>query len=322
MNWGRARRLLKDPLLHFLAGGGLLFALFALIHGSDTTGTEGGRTIVVDRRALITAMQYQSAAFEPKRFAALYAALPTSQKQALVDSYVREEALVREARAMGLDQGDYVIRRRLVQKMMYLMDDAATQTFSPSDAELQRYFRAHQDAYRAGATVTFTHVYLDGRTPGAEQAAARLKAELEAKRAGFDAATGYGDRFPYLRNYVQRTPDFVASQFGAPFTAGLMQLKPSTRWQGPIRSELGWHVVLLTDVAPASLPRFAEVRAQVKEDMLRDVIGAYREKAVLDLERRFKVKAEDLAAGPMEASAPMSDAASLRAYGEAAIPGD
>jgi hypothetical protein len=320
-----ARQILRDPLTHFLAAGALLFAVFAGLHGTDTSGTEGGKTIVVDRRALLTFMQYQSAAFQPKYFAARYGAMSAKEKEALVDDYVREEALVREAHAMGLDQGDYVIRRRLVQKMLYLMDDTATETFNPTEADLQRYFLAHQDLYRSAPTVTFTHVFVDAgikRPAGAEAEALRLKAELEARHAGFDDAPGYGDRFPYLRNYVQRTPDFLENQFDAGFAAALLKLQPSSHWQGPIRSEYGYHLVLVSQRTQAAVPKLSEVQDQVKDDLLRDTVAAYREKAIADLTRRFRVERRDGSAGTAEALAPMSDAANLRAYTEAAIPGD
>ena len=212
------RRVARDPLVHFLIAGGLLFAAFALLHPADNTGGTEGKTIVVDKPALMALMQYQSSAFQPKYFEDRFKALPPKDRQALIDSYVQEEALVREARALGLDQGDYVIRRRLVQKMMYLMDDTATATFAPSDADLQRYFQSRQDAYRAPATVTFTHVFVDNEVShpgGARKAAEALQRTLELKRARFSDAPAYGDRFAYLQNYVERTPDFVASQFGA-----------------------------------------------------------------------------------------------------------
>src|SRR6185437_1382394 len=110
----------------------------------------------------------------------------------LSDRYVREEALFREASAMGLAEGDYVIRRRLVQKMLYLLDDTATESFAPSDATLLSYYHAHEDRYRDAPTMTFTHVFVDDAAThpeGGERAASVLKQELEARHAGFDAAT-------------------------------------------------------------------------------------------------------------------------------------
>ncbi len=295
------KRIIRDPLTHFLAGGALLFGVFAVLHGADTTGTADGKTIVVDQPALLSFMQYQSAAFQLKYFADQFKAMSPKEKSDLVEKYVREEALVREARAMGLDQGDYVIRRRLVQKMLYLMDDTATETFKPTDADLERYFQAHQEVYRSASTITFTHVFVDKEVKhpeGAGLAAGRLKAELESRHAGFDDAPAYGDRVPYLRNYVERTPDFVEAQFGPAFASEVMKLKPSPRWQGPVRSDYGYHLILLTQSKPASVPRLSEVREQVRDDLLRETVAAYRERAIDDLTRRFAVRSKGLSIAP------------------------
>jgi parvulin-like peptidyl-prolyl isomerase len=181
--------------------------------------------------------------------------------------------------------------------MMYLMDDAASGTFTPSEADLQRYFQSHQGAYRGPATVTFTHVFVDNEVKhpaGAEKTAGALKQTLERKRAGFADAPAYGDRFAYLQNYVGRTPDFVGSQFGVGFAKALAGLQPSTHWQGPIRSDYGWHLVLLTERNPSELPKFADVREQVKDDMLRDALSANRRKEIADLVGRYKVELKDL----------------------------
>jgi hypothetical protein len=290
-------RIVRDPLVHFLAAGALLFAGYAALHPGAATGGADSKTIVVDRAALVSFMQYQSAAFQPRYFEAQFQALSPAGRQALIAKYVQEEALVREAGALGLDQGDYVIRRRMIQKMMYLMDDAATGSFAPSEADLQRYFQSHADAYRGPATVTFTHVFADNEVKhpaGALKAAEALKTTLEKRRAAFSDAPAYGDRFAYLQNYVERTPDFVGSQFGAGFAAALAKLQPSDRWQGPIKSDYGWHLVLLTERKPAQMPKFADVREQVKDDMLRDALSDYRKKAIGDLVGRYKVALKDL----------------------------
>lgn len=290
-------KVLRDPLLHFLVAGAALFGLYGLIHPSDTTGTGDGKRIVVDRAALTSFMQYQSAAFQPKYFEAQFDGLTADGRKALIDKYVQEEALVREARAMGLDQGDYVIRRRMVQKMMYLMDDTASETFAPSHAALEGYYASHPDAYRGPATVTFTHVFLDNEVAhagGAERAAEEMRRRLEARHAGFNDAPAYGDRFAYLQNYIDRTPDFVGGQFGTGFAAALAQMQPSDHWQGPIHSDYGWHLVLLTERRPAELPAFDKVSEQVKDDLLRETIAGYRQKAIADLAGRFKVTLKDL----------------------------
>jgi peptidyl-prolyl cis-trans isomerase C len=232
--------------------------------------------------------------------------MPARDLQALVDQYVREEALFRESRTLGLADDDYVIRRRMVQKMQYLIDDATTESFSPSAADLEAYFEKHRDRYEVAPSITFTHVFVDGelkREGSAKQAAERLKQRLEAAGAGFADAPSYGDRFPYLQNYVDRTPDYIESQFGPEFTAALLRLDPSSeRWQGPIESPYGYHLVMLTQHKAAYLPELSQVVEQVKDDLLRDTLAARRDQAVADLVREFDVKLEDLPGGSAEGS--------------------
>lgn len=298
----RSSRLVRDPLVHFLLAGGVLFGVYRVVHGPEVAATAGTRTISVDPAALLKFMQYESMAFKPEYFRKALASLPADQKSDLIDRYVREEALFREASALGLEEGDYVIRRRLVQKMLYLLDDTATESFAPSDATLLSYFRAHEDRYREAPTMTFTHVFVDetvAHPQGAERVAQRLKRELEARHVGFDAATGYGDRPPYLQNYIKRTASFVENQLGAGFATQIAALRPSQHWQGPIRSSYGYHLVLLTQREDARLPGLAQIRQEVSDDLLRDLVAAYREKSVKALIAGYQVKVSGaVGAGP------------------------
>ncbi len=96
----------------------------------------------------------------------------------------------------------------------------------------------------------------------------------------------------------------MESQFGAGFASAVMNLQPSAHWQGPIASDYGYHLVLLTQKTPAALPRLSEVRGQVKDDLLRDAVAAYREKAIADLTRRFTVKLKGVSLAPSVATPP------------------
>lgn len=297
----RRSPLLRDPLVHFLVAGGALFGLYRIVHAPEVATTADARTIAVDPASLLNFMQYESMAFKPDYFRAALTSLPAQQKRDLIDRYVREEALFREASALGLAEGDYVIRRRLVQKMLYLLDDTATESFAPSDATLLSYFHAHEDRYRGAATMTFTHVFIDdavAHPQGAERAANQLKQELDARHVGFDAATGYGDRPPYLQNYIQRTASFIENQLGPGFATQLAALRPSEHWQGPIRSSYGYHLVLLTQREGTRLPELAQIRQEVSDDLLRDVVAAYREKAVEDLITHYQVKVSGAVGAP------------------------
>jgi hypothetical protein len=286
-------RLTRDPLLHFLVAGGLLFALYRVAHGPESPAAGDTRTITVDRPALLRFMQYESVAFKPDYFQTQLATLSPREERELAARYVREEALFREATTMGLADGDYVIRRRMVQKMLYLLDDAATESFSPSDAQLRNYFRAHEDRYREAPTVTFTQVFVDGatkRVESAQRAAERLRFELNSRKVTFDEAPRFGDRSPFLQNYVGRTSGFIENQLGADFASTLGRLEPSDQWYGPIKSSYGYHLVLLTRRDAARVPEFDQIRPEVRDDFLRDAVASYREKAINDLVRRYTVE--------------------------------
>jgi peptidyl-prolyl cis-trans isomerase C len=291
-----ARRiLLREPLVHFLAAGALLFCLFAW-YGRETGSP---RHIVVDRAALLQYLQSRGSA-EPGTLDQQLDGLSAEQRGRLIDDYLREEVLYREARALGLEQGDSVMRQRLVQKMKFLLEDSSDA--QPSDSTLQQYLQTNRKLYAVEAAWTFTHVFLDPAERGEPAAAQRARAllrELNAAGAKFNDSPRYSDRFPYLQNYVERTPAYIAGQFGEPFMASLhrMQAAPGA-WQGPLRSELGWHLVMITAFSPERMPQLQEIRPQLLDDYRRERAAVAREEATEELMKSYKVDLRDLAERP------------------------
>jgi hypothetical protein len=283
------RVLRREPLVHFLLGAVALFVLHAFWQGFD--GGSNERRIVVDRPALLRYLQYRAQTFEPDTFEARLDALTVTERQQLIDEYVREEALYREALALGLEREDNVLRLRLVQKMAFLLEPPPAA--EPSEAELQAYYAAHSREYEAAPSWTFTHVFLDAATrgdAGARQTALTLLKQLNAARAQFNDAPLHGDRFAYLQNYVERTPDFIEAHFGADFQAALATLPAGdARWQGPLRSSLGWHLVLVTAYGAGGMPAFSDVRAQVLDAHQRERAMAARQQAERELVGRYQV---------------------------------
>jgi hypothetical protein len=286
------RVLRREPLVHFLLGALALFALHALWQGA---GGGSERRIVVDRPALLRYLQYRAQTFEPATFEARMDALTATERQQLIDDYVREEAMYREALALGLEREDNVLRLRLVQKMAFLLEPPPAA--EPSESELQVYYAAHSREYEAAPSWTFTHVFLDAARgdAGARQAALGVLKQLNATRAQFTDAPRYGDRFAYLQNYVERTPDFIEAHFGAEFQAALATLPAGdARWQGPLRSSLGWHLVLVTTHQPGGVPELAGVRANVLDAFQRERAAVARQQAERELVGRYRVVIGDL----------------------------
>ena len=290
------KRLLREPLVHFLAIGIGLFVLFELVAPED--GNADSRTITVDRDALLTFVQFRSKAFNPEVAAARLDALTDAELDALVRDYVREEALHREALALGMDQNDYVIKQRLIQSLQFITNGFVSAAVDVSDEEVAEYYEANRDDYYVDPYATFTHVYFSSDRHGPEQArqlAAAKLAELNDANVPFSDSTRHGEHFLYLDNYVERTEDFIASHFGRSMAAAVFELEPDdSRWYGPVESAYGYHVVMLTKRTDGHYPLLEEIANSVREDALRIKLDEQNERAVQAIVDTYEVRMGDV----------------------------
>jgi hypothetical protein len=264
------KTLLRDPLLHFLLLGAGLFVLYRLVAGDEV----GPREIVVSARTVEgLADNWQRVWQRPPTQAEL---------DRLVEDYVREEVLYREALAAGLDRDDTIVRRRLRQKMEFVSDDLAAQA-APTDSELQGYLDAHPDAFRRPAHVSFEHVYFSrdrrGERAGAEASAAL--AQLQA--GGARESAMLGDSIALAASYQAIAVDELDRLFGDGFAAQLIDL-PQGQWAGPAESSYGLHLVRVTAVVPGSLPPLADIR----DEVTRDLLAKRRQQASDEFYRRLR----------------------------------
>lgn len=282
-------RLLKQPLLHFLLIGMGLFALFDL---TATNAEPAADTIVVDREALLTFIQFRAKAFAPGLAPARLDAMSPRQLDELIAQYVREEALHREALALGMDADDYIIKRRLVQKVEFVADGFAADVVQLDDAAIAAHYAEHQQSYFVEPLVTFTHVFFDDERGAAraEDAAAAKLVELNRAAVPFAQSTRHGDRFLYHTNYVERTREFVASHFGESMAAQVFALDgDDKRWHGPFASPHGQHLVLLASRTDGRLPELAEIAEQVASDARRARVRAASEAEIQAILARYTV---------------------------------
>jgi parvulin-like peptidyl-prolyl cis-trans isomerase-like protein len=263
------KRILREPLLHFLVLGAALFGVNALL-----SARAPGRASIVVTRGRIESMA--------AAFALTWQRPPTARElDGLIRDYVREEAAVREAVALGLDQDDVVIRRRLRQKLEFVSEDAAAQA-EPTDAELRAWLAAHPGDFGLDPTSTFSQVFLDpSRHSDLATDAARLLVHLRRSGASPDITT-LGDPF-LLGHWFDKLPAReVKSQFGEKFAASMDSLAPG-QWQGPIESGYGAHLVFVHARSAGHVPPLAEVRDPVR----RAWANAQRDSAVERLYRRL-----------------------------------
>lgn len=288
------RKLLKEPLLHFLAVGAALFVLFDVM-GGDRTENEP-KVIEVNRDALLAYLQYRSRAFESSLAEARLRSMPKAELERLIADYVREEALHREALALGMDQNDYIIKRRLVQSIEFITAGFATAGLTLSDDDIEAYYRVNRQRYFVEPFVTFTHVFFDKGRHTREEASSLANAmvgALNERQAAFSEAPRHGDRFAYAVNYVEREPGFVAGHFGPEMAKAVFELEPNDKiWRGPFESPHGFHVILLTQKAGGRYPELAEIRKTVAYDAERDAVSALTDTAIQAIVDTYEVRRE------------------------------
>lgn len=288
------KTLLKQPLIHFLIVGGLFFLVFRVLNGPDSGDV---RSIYVDRESLLTFMQFRSKAFNKDAVNTKLDTMPADEKRQIIDAYVREEALYREAKALGLDSGDYIIKRRVIQKLEFITQGFSDAIVSLSDEQISAYFTANKQDYYIEPSVTFTHVFFNGEIHGRDKAqslAKQKQTQLNQQGVAFSEGISHGDRFPFHVNYVERTPDFVASHFGKTMSASIFSINNiDETWMGPIESTYGFHVVMLSKSVAGRYPELAEVKGRVYEDALRIERKTAQEKAYQAIVDTYNISIAD-----------------------------
>ncbi len=216
--------------------------------------------------------------------------LPVSSEalQAQVDGWVLEEALVREARSLGLDEADPIVRRRLVQKMEFLVEEAVVVP-EPTDEELQAWLRAHPQDFSRASTVDLEQVFFSRQRRGPAVEAEALSALTRLEQGA--SPDSLGDPFLHGRQFKAHTANRLRGRFGPELATALETLSVG-EWAGPLPSSYGLHLVRITKRADASPPVLDEVRAQVAQAWAEDRESSLRQDALRRLVDRYAVEIE------------------------------
>jgi peptidyl-prolyl cis-trans isomerase C len=276
-------RLIREPLLQFLLLGSAIYVLYFAF--GEPQQEDQDRTIV------ITSDYVNSLSAS---FAKRWSRSPTNDElSSLVDEYVRESLLYREALAMGLDKEDHIIRRRLAQKLEFLTNDLIKLT-SPEDAVLQQYLDENSDDFRDSDLLTFTQIYIDPdrRGDAAIAYAESLLEELQTQGPPDESTAEKGDRF-MLQNEFSNAPEFeIQRQMGKEFADSVMLLEPG-RWHGPVLSGYGMHLVYVEEHIAASDPVLADVRDNVLAEYTREQTEDFNAEYLSVLRSRYTIIGEE-----------------------------
>lgn len=267
---GILKRLVNEPLLHFVLIGAVLF----YIGGQKAAGGPVERNEIVITEGDIDQMlvSWQVQGLPPPSAAAV---------RGMVEAKIREEVLYREAIAMGLDQDDIIVKRRLAQKMDFLAEDLSA-LHEPTTEELRAWFGARREDFAQPPRTSFRHVYYSFDTHGAS---ARDAAVREVASA---AGPQNGDRFMFQNSYAERTATELVTIFGEAFARDVFTLEPG-RWAGPVQSGYGWHAVFVESKTPPTIPGFEEIEDEVKTAWLDARREEFRQEAYRVMREKYKV---------------------------------
>lgn len=256
--------------------GAVLFGVFGYL--SKDEPFDASKRIVVDRDRLLTHIRYRSKVLDAERVEALLDGLSEDELQRLIDEYVGEEVMFREAKALNLDKNDYSARQRLVRQLEFMNRDFLASTISLTEEDFEAFLAANEERYFVSPKITFTHVFFnaEGRGADAAEALAQEKlGELNASKVPFHEALPHGDRFLYHRNYVNKEADEIASHFNPAMQESVFALKADdSTWHGPYQSPYGYHLVMVAKLSAGYLPPLDEVRRRVAEDLTLDLLDA------------------------------------------------
>jgi peptidyl-prolyl cis-trans isomerase C len=274
------RAAVREPLLHFVLIGAVLFTITALY---EKKADEAEIRISAGEVAQLAAFWETQAQRKPS----------AAELQALIEERIDEEVLAREAVRLGLDRDDVIVRRRLAQKMAFVSDDLAV-VAEPAEAELRAYFDAHRDAYTAPDLYALRHVYFNPDRHG-------MQLDADAQRALQRLTRGanpdqVGDPFMLPRELADVSRDDIARDFGSMFADAVTGVAPGT-WAGPVRSPFGVHLVKLEAHTPRRAARFEDVRDRVRDAYLAQRQRAANTELRAKLRKQYRIVVETEASG-------------------------
>jgi len=280
------KRFFKEPLVQFLLMGGCIYAVFALF---GTPEEDPGENLVHVDAARIEGMisQWESSRQRP----------PTRQEmQGLIDSYVKEEVLFRQAVSMGLNENDPTTRRRMAQKLEFLTSDLAS-AVQPAEGQLEQYYADNEATYRVADEMTFIQVFFnpdDRKDATIEDAKAEL-VKLKAVGKPDLATLEVGDRSMIKRHFASADQADIARQMGGGFAEAVIKLEPG-QWHGPVLSGYGVHLVYVFEVKKGAVPELATVKDKVLQRWSDEQREQFNINFLESLKARFEIVIDELPA--------------------------
>lgn len=256
-------RVLRDPLTMFVAVAALLFGVYWAMgrHANAIAVSAVTQAGLADNYKLMTGRMPDAV-----------------EKKKLVDDYVTDEILFREAVARGMHLTDRSTRARLVDRLRFLIAGAPK---TPAEADLLDFYAEHGELYRAEPQISMTQVYFTKMPPAPEAILAALN---RGERID-------GDDLWMGRTFPDYGESMLRGMFGAQVVDAARKAPPGV-WVGPYPSARGVHYLKIEHRNPPQLMRYTDVRDQVRQDMMAAETAGAVKAAVRKMEAKYDVSVE------------------------------
>lgn len=271
------KNFIRQPLLHFLLIGGLLFVLYYSIN-PDSTEKD---TIIIDDEQvsrMVTVFQKE------------WNRSPTpDEMKGLLERYIQQEVYYRKALLMNLDHNDEIIRRRLDQKLRFITNDMATLK-DPDEKELKDFYQHNKLKYELPKKYSFSHIYFNpDKRDNAIKDAELILHELPLTDQQLNELISKGDEFSFAYHVDSLTENEIARQMGDDFATSLENL-PLKKWAGPVSSGYGTHLIFINEIGQPAQPDLSIIRQEVIRDYQYDLQQRYNQQLFEDFKKDFTIK--------------------------------
>ncbi len=191
--------------------------------------------------------------------------LSNKQINQLKKEFIQREVLVREAKRLGLDKIDSIISARLAQLGQQALVGEIIEFEDIELSEINNFFEINKSQYIEPETISFSHIFFNTKEQAKSQLL-KIEKESDTKKLKNLINSG-GIVFPYQKNYSMKPISFVVGHFGEIGATNLFSLqKDINKWQGPIRSSLGYHLVNVFNKTPMKQMVLDDILSEVKRD--------------------------------------------------------
>jgi peptidyl-prolyl cis-trans isomerase C len=273
------KRIFSEPLLQFFILGSLLYALVSFVQSKRERQS---KEIVVDNERIGLLIE---------NYKNQMGVLPTKQQlDAMIENYIREEISYREAKKMGLDKDDEIIRRRLSQKFDFLKTDLE-EIQTPAEQQLKDFYERNPSLFQTEGTVNFSHIFFT--TDNSTDSIAKQRASVvlqQLRNTAAQRAPEKGDHFALQFDYTEQTKLDIIQNFGdQPILDSLFRC-PVHTWTGPVKSGYGWHLLYILKRDEAALMPFEANKDFIKTKYKEAMKDEQNRKAFEQIEGNYIVK--------------------------------